>query len=104
VCSSMALATATLKAISAPSRSVAVILLLKACSCLTVALDQRSVGASVYYTDRFIPLERNHVRDFARVVEQRPNPCQGPIVQQEILHGPIETPSDDWFGHIVSAS
>jgi hypothetical protein len=100
----MALATATLKAISARfsigNRNTS----FEVRSFATVALNQRSVGAPVYYTDHFVPLQCDHFRDFARVVNQRPDLSQGPLVEQEILHGPIETPSDDWFGHIVSAS
>src|SRR5580704_12146861 len=100
----MALATPTLQAISARFSIGTAIRLLRVCSFATVALNQRSVGAPVRYTDHFVPLQCGHFGDFARVVNQRPGLSQGPIVEQEILHGPIETPSDDWFGHIVSAS
>jgi hypothetical protein len=37
-------------------------------------------------------------------VKQRPNLSQGPIVKQEILHGSVEAPANDRFGHIMSAS
>ena len=71
---------------------------------MTVALNQRTVGTVVHYTDLFIALGRNDTGDRARVVKQHPVLSQRPIVKEEVLHGSIETPSDDGFRDIVSAS